>query len=171
MKSIKEREWFFSQDREELVSTPPGLIYNPDPHYDMYRLKTTRQLIGDINLDFGLGLERPFMIGAVADMHFNVCNQKDRLDEELAYTEQCRIWPENLKWAIPAAKALEACDFCDATVVLGDTLDFLSSGALNYTKENLFDKYPDAMVALGGHDHTKQMQTGKTDILPLEERL
>ena len=57
MKSLKEREWFFSQDREELVSTPPGLIYNPDPHYDMYRLKTTRQLVADINLDFGLVLK------------------------------------------------------------------------------------------------------------------
>ena len=171
MKTLKEREWFFSQDREELVSTPPFLIYNPDPHYDMYKLKTTRQLVAEINFDFGLGLERPFMIGAVADLHFNVCNQQDRLDGELVYTEQCRKWPENLRWAIPAAKALEACDFCDATVVLGDTLDYLSSAALNYTKANLFDKYPDAMVALGGHDHTKQMQTGKPDLLPLEERL
>lgn len=171
MKTLKEREWFFSQEREELVSTPPSLIYNPDPHYDMYRLKTTRQLVGDINLDFGLGLERPFMIGAVADLHFNVCNQGDRLDEELVYTEQCRKWPENLKWVVPAAKSLEGCDFCDATVVLGDTLDYLSSGALNYTKANLFNKYPDAMVALGGHDHTKQMQTGKPDMLPLDERL
>lgn len=171
MKTLKEREWFFSQEREELVSTPPRLIYNPDPHYDMYRLKTTRQLVAQIDLDFNLGLDVPFVIGAVADMHFNVCNQEDRLDEELVYTEQCRIWPENLRWAIPAAKALEACDFCDATVVLGDTLDYLSSGALNYTKANLFDKYPDAMVALGGHDHTKQMQTGKPDLLPIEERL
>ncbi len=171
MKTLKEREWFFSQEKEEFVSDPPGLIYNPDPHYDMYRLKTTRQLVADINFDFDLGLERPFMIGAVADLHFNVCNQQDRLDEELVYTEQCRKWPENLKWVTPAVKALEACDFCDATVVLGDTLDYLSSGALNFTVENLFKKYPNAMVALGGHDHTKQMQTGKPDLLPLEERL
>ena len=171
MKTLKEREWFFSQDKEEFISVPPGLIYNPDPHYDMYRLKTTRQLVADINLDFGLELERPFMIGAVADLHFNVCNQQDRLDEELVYTEQCRIWPENLKWVIPAAKALEACDFCDATVVLGDTLDYLSTGALNYTRANLFKKYPDAMVALGGHDYTKQMQTEKPNLLPLDERL
>ena len=27
------------------------------------------------------------------------------------------------------------------------------------------------MGALGGHDHTKQMQTGKPDLLPIEERL
>lgn len=171
MKTLKEREWFFSQEREELVSNSPRLIYNPDPHYVMYRLKTTRQLVADINFDFGLGLEKPFMIGAVADLHLNVCNQEDRLDDELVYTEQCRIWPENLKWAIPAAKALEACDFCDATVVLGDTLDYMSSGALNYTKANIFSKYPDALVALGGHDSTKQIQTGKPDLLPLEERL
>ncbi len=171
MKSLKEREWFFSQEKEEFVSTPPRIVYNPDPHYNMYRLKTTRQLVSEINLDFGLGLEAPFVIGAVADMHFNVCNQADREDEELVYTEKCRIWPENLKWAIPAAKALEACDFCDATVVLGDTLDYMSTGSLNYTKANLFKKYPDAIVVLGGHDYTKEMQTGKPDMLPLEERL
>lgn len=171
MKSLKEREWFFSQEKEALVSTPPTLIYNPDPHYDMYRLKTTRHLIADINLDFGLGLERPFIIGAVADLHCNVCNQDDRLDEELVYTEQCRKWPENLKWVAALVKSLDACDFCDATVILGDTLDYLSGGSLAYVTANVFKKYPNAMVALGGHDHTKQMQTGKPDLLPLEERL
>ena len=31
MKTLKEREWFFSQEKEELISGPPGLIYNPDP--------------------------------------------------------------------------------------------------------------------------------------------
>ena len=170
MKSIKEREWFFSQEKEEFVSSGK-MIYNPDPHYDMYRLKTTRQVIADIKLDLGLGFDTPYIIGAVADMHFNVCNQEDREDEELVYTEKCRKWPENLKWVIPSAKSLEACDFCDATVVLGDTLDYLSGGSLNYTKANLFKKYPDAMVALGGHDYTKQMQTKRPDMLPLEERL
>jgi len=111
------------------------------------------------------------VIGAAADLHFNVCNQEDREDEELVYTEKCRIWPENLKWAAPAIKVLDACEYCDAAVIIGDVLDYLSRGALSFTKSNLFAKYPEFMVAVGGHDYTKQMQTKLPDLLPLEERL
>ncbi len=164
MKSLQEREWFFSQPKEEFKCT------NPDPHYDVYRLKTTRQLICDVSVDAGLGCE-PITIGAVADLHFNFCNMEDRADEELAYTEQCRHWLEHQKSVVAATKALEAADFCDACVVVGDTLDYLSRGAIHLTKTHLIKKYPDIMIALGGHDYTKQMQTGKPDMLPLEARL
>ena len=170
MKTASEKKWFFSQPKEAFIPNS-RTVYNPDPHYDVYKLKSTGQLVSEINLDFGLGLNEPFVIGAIADLHFNVCNQTDREDEELVYTEKCRIWPENLKWAAPAIKALDACDYCDAAVIIGDMLDYLSNGALNFAKSNVFKKYPDFMVALGGHDYTKQMQTKRLDLLPLEERL
>ncbi len=170
MKTKAEKQWFFSQPKEEFNPKAP-MIYKPDPHYNIYRLKSTRQLISEVNLDFGLGLDEPYVIGAAADLHFNVCNQKDREDEELVFTEKCRIWPENLKWAPPAIRILDACDYCDSAVIIGDIIDYLSDGALNFAKNNVFKKYPEFMVALGGHDYTKQMQTGKNDVLPLEERL
>ena len=170
MKTLREREWFFSQEKEAFEPKAP-MVYAPDPHYDIYRLKSTRQLISEVNLDFGLGLDTPFVIGAIADLHFNVCNQKDRQDEELSYTEQCRFWPENLKWAPPAIRAIDACDFCDAAVIIGDMLDYLTDASLAFAIKNVFRAHPDFMVALGGHDYTKQVQTKKADMLPLEERL
>ena len=65
MKTLKEREWFFAQEKEEFSAT------NPCPVYDLYRLKTTRQVICDIRIDSGLSLEKETVIGAVADLHFN----------------------------------------------------------------------------------------------------
>ena len=170
MKTLREREWFFSQEKEEFSPKLPT-VYSPDPHYNVYKLKTTRQLISEIDLDFGLGLDTPFIIGAIADLHFNICNQKDREDEELSYTEKCRKWPENLKWAPAAIRAIDACDFCDAAVIIGDMLDYLTDASLTFATKNVFKAHPDFMVAVGGHDHTKQVQTGKKDALPLEERL
>ena len=108
---------------------------------------------------------------AVADLHFNVCNNADREDEELSYTEKCRIWPEKLKWFAPAVKALEACDFCDATIILGDILDYMTQGSADVVKREILQKHPDVMMVIGGHDYTKQMQTKIPDQRPLEERL
>lgn len=164
MKNVKEREWFFSQEKEEFVAT------NPNPVYDIYRLKTTRQVICDVTLDSGLGLNKEIIIGAVADLHFNFCNMKDRCDEELSYTEKCREWLKEQKSVPAAIKALEAADFCDAAVVLGDTLDYMSEGAAELTKKHIIKKYPEIMMALGGHDILKQMQTKLPEKLPLEER-
>ena len=106
MKSLKEREWFFSQEREEFVSASPSLVYNPDDHYDIYKLKSTGQVISDVHLDLSLGLERPYIIGLTADLHFNYCNKADLQDEELSRTAACRMWPENLKWFTPAVKSV-----------------------------------------------------------------
>ena len=164
MRSLNEREWFFSQEKEPFECT------NHFDCYDIYRLKTTRQVICDINLDLGLGCE-PIIIGAIADLHFNLCNTEDRADEELSYTEVCRLWQANGKSVVPAVKALDAADFCDAAVILGDILDYLSNGALNLVRTHINKKHPDFMMALGGHDTTKQMQTGRPDLLPYEDRL
>ena len=164
MKTLKEKEWFFSQEREAFN------CQNPNEHYNVYRMKTTRQLVCDVEVDSGLGGE-PVEIGVTADLHFNFCNMEDRADEELAYTERCRHWLENQKSVVAAVKALELADFCDASVIVGDTLDYLSQGAIYLTKTHIIKKYPEILIALGGHDYTKQMQTGKPDLLPLEQRL
>ena len=164
MKTLKEREWFFSQERE------PVEVQMPIPEYDIYRLKTTRQVIEDITVDSGLG-KAPVTIGATADLHFNFCDMKDREDEELKYTEQCRLWLAHQKSVPAAIAALEAADYCDAAVVLGDVLDYLSNGAKELTKRHIIKKYPDIMMALGGHDYLKQMQTKLPEQLPLETRL
>ena len=165
MKSLNEREWFFSQEKIPYECT------NYDPHYNIYTLKTTGQVISDIVIDSGLALETPFTIATVADLHFNVCNNNDRQDEELAYTEKCRYWPEKLKWFAPAVKALDACEFCDAAIILGDTLDYMSEGSVDVVKREIIKKHPDFLMVLGGHDITKQMQTKLEDRLPLEERI
>lgn len=67
--------------------------------------------------------------------------------------------PQNGPW--PARRAL----------IKGDTLDYLSCGAMELMQKYIFDADPQVLCCLGGHELTKQMETGRPDQLPLEERL
>ena len=164
MKSIREREWFFSQEKI------PFEVSCSDPHFNVYRLATTGQVIVDIDIPADLGGEE-VTVGVTADLHLNFCNMQDRDDAELAYTEQCRIWQRDQK-ALPAAiSALYAADFCDVSVNVGDTIDYQSQGAIDLTKRHLIAKYPEIIMTPGAHDFLKQMQTKLPEQLPLEQRL
>ena len=165
MKTLKDREWFFSQEKI------PVEVTNYDPHYNVYRLATTGHTVSEVEIKTGLDIEEPIVLGLCTDLHFNCCNNNDREDEELSYTEKCRYWPEKLKWFAPAINALFACDFTDQAIVLGDILDFMSEGAADVVKREVFKKYPEVLCAIGGHDYTKEMQTKIDDKLPIEERL
>ncbi len=164
MRTLKEREWFFSQEKL------PVELTNPVPECNIYRLACTGQTVCEITLDCGFGGE-PTVIGMTTDIHFNLCTKEDAEDPETAYTEQCRLWLANGKSVPQAINALDAMSYCDAGVVTGDILDYISLGAIDLTKRLIINKYPDYLLAPGGHDITKQMQTKLPDQLPLEERL
>lgn len=164
MKNLKEREWFFSQEKL------PVELKNHNAGCKVYRLASSGHTICDIEIDTKKGGE-PVTIGMCTDLHFNLCTKEDALDPEVNYTEQCRMWLANGKSIPQACKSLEALDYCDAGVVTGDILDYLSYGAIELTKRLIIKKYPDYLLAPGGHDITKQMQTGIPDQLPLEERV
>ena len=162
MRSLKEREWFYSQEKEPLP------LKSPAP-YEIYRLKTTGQVVCEHVLDIGLGA--PVEISMLADLHLNFCTPEDMQDEESAYTYECRLWGRNGAHAPAAASAMYAASFSDYTVVLGDILDFLSHGSLLLTKRYVIDPYPEAMLTIGWHDITKQMQTKRPNLRTNEERI
>lgn len=164
MKTLQEREWFFSQEKK------PVELAKPCSSCDIYRLGATGQTVCDIEIDTGKG-GKPVTVGMCTDLHFNLCTKEDALDPEVNYTEQCRLWLANGKSIPQACKSLEALDYCDAGVVTGDILDYISQGSIELTKRLIIKKYPDYLLAPGGHDITKQMQTGISDALPLEERV
>ena len=49
-------------------------------------------------------------------------------------------------------------------------MDYLSYGALELVQEYIWNRDSSVLIALGGHDQLKQMQTGIKDKTPLEER-
>ncbi len=125
----------------------------------------------DAVIEAGIGKE--IKIGACADLHFNLCNEKD-MEENLPCvmsTLEYRKWNANGASSANAERSL-ATLAQDSTeiVVLGDTLDYLSHGCMELMQKYVWDKYPDALVPLGGHDITRVMQGKIPDPSTLESR-
>ncbi len=161
---MEKKESFFSQEKIPVQGVESNSIY------EIYRLKETGQVICEIKIDAGFNGET-VEIAQITDIHFNYCNAADQGDPEVLYTKKCRKWNAGGACAIAAERAM-ACAACfDQTVVTGDTLDYLSCGAMELMQKYIFDADPQVLCCLGGHELTKQMETGRPDQLPLEERL
>ena len=106
----------------------------------------------------------------LSDLHINYVNEKDLQDEELAYTSQCRVWNANAACVPAIEKAMKYAVRYDQTIITGDTLDYLSEGAIELMQKCIWDVDPEALIALGGHDQEKQMQTKLPEKTSLEER-
>jgi len=136
---------------------------------EIYRTPTG-EMISEIRIDHKND-GKPVILGVCADLHFNLCNDTDRLDEELAYTEKCRLWLAGGESAEQAKYSAEVLAKADAAVIVGDILDYLSSGTIGLMRSILAEPHPDFLLLLGGHDVTKQMQTGRPNRLPIAARL
>ncbi len=130
----------------------------------------TGQMIAEVCIETGIGGDE-VTIGVIADMHFNYCNEQDLLDEELKDTFEHRAWNAGGSSIVAAEKAQDITDLMAQTVILGDILDYMSSGARDLAIEHIFSRNPNALCCIGGHDYTKEMQTGNPDKLPLQTRL
>ncbi len=110
-------------------------------------------------------------IGVIADAHINFLSEEDKLDAELLFTNRTRLWARNGAFFDRTRSAASFASVYDAVVLAGDIADFLTRGSLDFMKRELFDKYSHFYYAAGGHDVTKNMETGFGDKLPLEERM
>lgn len=160
---MNAKEWYFSQGRKSRTDI------TPTDKYDIYELEHSGQVICQVTIDCGFGFET--VIGAVPDLHLNLSDITDANDPEISYTDTCRLWCKGGDSLPNAFPALQAASFCDQAVILGDTLDYISHGTLRLTKLHIFNRIPNVICVLGGHDITKQMQTGKPNLLTLEQRL
>lgn len=136
----------------------------------LYRLKESGVYFREIVIDTGRGGET-VEIDQITDVHFNYCNERDRENEELALTLQNRKWLANAASVKGVQAAMAFAEFADQVVITGDTLDYLSEGAMELTEQYIWDPYPDTMICLGGHELVRQMQTGVPDQTSLESRL
>ena len=163
MKDAKQREWFYSQDKEkyQLVVDAP---------YDIYKLKATGQTVCEYVLDLGLG-DSGCEISVMGDTHFNNSIPEDDLDEETVYTKFKRTWGKGGAFVDRTRLGLQAANFSDQIILVGDIIDYLTKGAMQLTKKYIVDAYPDVMMTVAHHDMTKQMQTRRPNLLSNDERL
>lgn len=120
-------------------------------------------------IDSGKG-GKPVEIVQITDVHFNLCDKRDMENEELRCTHAHRKWLAEGDSArgIPPAMAYAA--KADQTVITGDTLDYLSHGAMKLMDRYIWDADPRILCALGGHELVRQMETGIPDVTSMASR-
>lgn len=158
-------------DREDYLSQPIEVITgSPDkPEYCIRRFCDSGVYFRTMSIESGKGGD-PVEIVQITDMHFNMCDETDENNPELMLTKQFRKWNAGGVSVKSADKAMEFAKLFDLTVITGDTLDYLSNGAVELMRKHIWGADPNAIACLGGHELTRQMQTGKPDETPLAER-
>lgn len=137
----------------------------------IYKLDSPGVFVHEMKIESAGSAMKKTEIVQITDVHLNAVNSDDENDEEVMYTKQCRHWNENGESIDTLKKAMEYANKYDCTVITGDTMDYLSHGAMELMQKHIWDVDENCIVSLGGHDITKQMETGMPDKLPLEERM
>lgn len=137
---------------------------------DIYRLENGL-FVRDVHIHAGIGVT--VTIGHTADLHFNYCNERDfkEANPTVMSTYENRVWLKNGASVPNAVRCLDFLSDTDKTVVNGDTLDYLSHGGMELMQRELWDKYPNITVTVGGHDCVRKMQGVVADSSTRDERL
>ena len=146
-------------------------ISRAETRTDHLYLASNGLLIRDVVLNAGIGEE--VMIGHLSDIHYNYCNLRD-FDEEdpvLMSTLEHRHWLAGGASVPKARRCLEFLDDADQIIINGDTLDYLSHGTMELMQREIWDKYPDIIATVGGHEFVRKMQGILPETAPWEERV
>ena len=164
---MTEREKYLSQMKIWHVGS------EDDEKTGIYQLGLNGVMVREATIESGRGGE-PVEIVQVTDIHFNYLNDQD-FAENNPSVMSTYAQREHMKDGY-SRKNAEACmyygGFFDQIVVTGDTIDYLTYGAMEMLKEIIWDPYPGTLVALGNHDPVRVMGLGKdvADPSSLESR-
>lgn len=157
------RDWFYAQPQQQVPA------FTACEAVRAYRLAHTGQYIVELNIATPRGGE-VIEIDQITDVHLNVIAVEDDGDEEVQGTKLCRLWNREGESILSIIRAMDVAQYADQTVLTGDTLDYLSQGAMRMTRRHILRRDPQVLMAVGRHDLTKQMQTGLPNRRSLEER-
>lgn len=140
-----------------------------DKNKNIYVIENGLQ-VRDIEIDAKIGEE--ITVGIISDLHFNYCNQRDfdEADPVIMSTYENRKWLANGESIPIARKCLKFLECTDQIILNGDTLDYLSWGTLEKIQEEIWDKYPDALATVAGHELARKVQGNVEDTMPKEEK-
>lgn len=129
-----------------------------DPTGWMYQL-TNGIRVREAAFDSGKGGD-PVEIIQLSDFHYNYINDLDRAEANptLMSTYEKRTWLANGGSVKLSRTLLEYARTADQVVLTGDVMDYLSHGAAELMYREVWDKYPDTIIAVGNHEYVQQMQ-------------
>lgn len=127
--------------------------------------------IRDVKLDLNIGEE--IIIGHISDLHFNYCNALDfeENDPVLMSTYKNRLWLAGGETAFLADMCFDFFKEADQVILNGDTLDYLSYGTMEIMQREIWDKHPNTLATLGGHEFARCMQGDIADTTPWEKKV
>lgn len=127
--------------------------------------------IREVVIEAGIG--REIVIGHLSDIHYNYCNFQDfdEADPVIMSTLEHRHWLAGGASVPKARKCLDYLKDADQIVLNGDTLDYLSHGAMALMQREIWDKYPGIIATVGGHELARKMQGTVPENLSREELL
>lgn len=138
---------------------------------DIIRKATDRTYVRDVTIPAEIGTE--VRIGLLSDIHINYCNDRDfaEADPVIMSTYENRKWNANAESIPKLQRAFEFLDDMDQIVLCGDTLDYISHGTMELMQREVWDKHPDTLAVVGGHELHRRMQGKVPDPFTEEERL
>ncbi len=149
---MSEKEAFLSQDKTTVTGSPA------DKNTWSYLLGISGLCVREAVIDAGLGGE-PVEIAHITDIHFNKLNDRDFAENNpsVMSTYEQRVHLANGASCANAERCMKFGSFFDQTVITGDTLDYLTWGALEMMEEVIWKPYPETLIALGNHEPVRIM--------------
>ena len=135
----------------------------------IYQINESGMYIREVDYDMGSGQGKKIEIVQLTDLHFSHFNQEDESNPTLMYTKQeCSIPPEIF---IPSTqKAMQYACLFDQTIITGDVLNYLSSGAMELAKKYIWDVDPKVIIAPGNHEYVQRCRGPIPETYTLAQR-
>ncbi len=145
-------------------------LHNSPKNGHLYYEASHGVLVHDVVIDAGLGEE--IAIGHISDIHYNYCNQRDldEADPVLMSTLAHRLWLANGASVEKGRNGYELLDDMDLMVFNGDTMDYLSYGAMELMQREVWDRFPNVIATVGGHELCRRMQGEVAETMTYDER-
>lgn len=154
--------------KKYIYETPNDKIYMTDE--DGLTIKERAVFVREVVIDACIGDD--VNIGFFADVHLNRCNAQDfeEADPVIMSTYKRRTWAADGYTVYKLRNALSLLKDMDRIVVGGDILDYQSHGAMELADKELWDKVPNVLCVVGGHEFCKQMEGDVDETTTREER-
>lgn len=161
----KNKEEFFAQKSFDIAGS------KDDVNSYKYQLLSTGVMVRRIYVDSFKG-GNEYDITLLCDTHLNNINIKDFEEKHpsVISTIEYRKGFREPKTFDNLSTIMEYVPLFDKLIINGDVIDYLTWGALEYVQSYIYDKCPDALLTVGGHDRTRVMQGKVDDPTSLESR-
>ena len=146
-------------------------LHNSQKGGHLYYEECHGTLVHDVVVDAGIGDE--VVIGHLSDLHYNYCNKQDFLEADpvIMSTHWHRLWLGGGRSVSVGRCCFDVLDDADQMVFNGDTLDYLSHGSMELMQMEVWDRFPDAIATVGGHELSRCMQGKVADTMTYAERM